>query len=42
VHRCYANNEASTVMDPIGDAASAVEYVRGTLDQVPKKPEWSH
>ena len=41
VHLCYAEGEAGEVMGPVGDAASAVEFARSALDQVPKKPEWS-
>jgi hypothetical protein len=41
VHRCYSHKESSAVMGPIGDAAAAVEYVKGVLDQIAKKPEWS-
>jgi hypothetical protein len=41
VHRCYSSKESATVMSPIGDAAAAVEYVKGMLDQIAKKPEWS-
>lgn len=42
VHRCYSEAEAKGVMEPIGDAAAAVEFVRSALDEVAKKPEWSH
>ena len=41
VHRCYSQKESAAVMSPIGDAAAAVEYVKGMLDQIAKKPEWS-
>lgn len=41
VHRCYSQKESSSVMNPIGDAAAAVEYAKGILDQITKKPEWS-
>src|SRR5438067_12960456 len=41
VHRCYSQKESATVMSPIGDAAAAVEYAKGVLDQIAKKPEWS-
>jgi hypothetical protein len=41
VHLCYAEGEAQQVMSPVGDAASAVEYAKAALEQVPKKPEWS-
>jgi len=41
VHLCYAGEEAQQVMAPLGEAASAVEFAKTTLDQVPKKPEWS-
>jgi hypothetical protein len=41
VHRCYSQKESAAVMNPIGDAAAAVEYVKSVLDQIAKKPEWS-
>ena len=41
MHRCYAPRESQAVMNPIGDAAAAVEYAKGILDQIAKKPEWS-
>jgi hypothetical protein len=41
VHRCYSQKESAAVMNPIGDAAAAVEYAKGLLDQLSKKPEWS-
>ena len=41
VHCCYSEKESTAVMSPIGDAAAAVEYVKGVLDQIAKKPEWS-
>ena len=41
VHLCYSQNEAQQVMAPVGDAASAVEFARNALEQIPKKPEWS-
>ena len=41
VHRCYSARESAQVMDPIGDAATAVEYVKSVLDQITRKPEWS-
>lgn len=41
VHRCYSQKESAAVMNPIGDAAAAVEYTRGILAQIAKKPEWS-
>jgi hypothetical protein len=41
VHLCYAKSEATQVMTPIGEAATAVEFARNVLDEVPKKPEWS-
>ena len=41
VHRCYNQKESMSVMNPIGDAAAAVEYAKGLLDQIAKKPEWS-
>ena len=40
-HRCYSPAESQAVMNPIGDAAAAVEYAKGILDQIAKKPEWS-
>jgi hypothetical protein len=41
MHLCYSQAEAQQVMTPLGDAAAAVEFARGALAQVPKKPEWS-
>jgi hypothetical protein len=41
MHRCYSPKESQSVMNPIGDAAAAVEYAKGILDQIAKKPEWS-
>ena len=41
VHRCYQAKETAMVMNPIGDAAAAVEYVKSVVDQIAKKPEWS-
>ena len=41
VHRCYTKKESAQVMEPIGDAAAAVEYVKGLLEQLMKKPEWA-
>jgi len=42
LHRCYAEGETGNVLGPLGDAASTVESLRTALDQLPKKPEWSH
>ena len=42
VHRCYSPKETLAVMGPIGDAAAAVEYVKGLVTDLAKKPEWSH
>jgi hypothetical protein len=41
LHRCYAEEEAKAVLRPIGEAAAAVDFVRGALDTISKKPEWS-
>ncbi|HJZ85333.1 MAG TPA: hypothetical protein VKN99_09200 [Polyangia bacterium] len=41
VHLCYSGDEAQQVMAPLGEAASAVEYAKNALAEVPKKPEWS-
>jgi hypothetical protein len=41
LHRCYASDEASPVMGPLGDAALTVEQLRALIDQLAKKPEWS-
>ncbi len=41
LHRCYANDETSPVMGPLGDAASTVELLRKEIDRLAKKPEWS-
>src|SRR5262249_3178711 len=41
LHLCYSQNEAEQVLAPVGEAASAVEFAKNALDQVPKKPEWS-
>ena len=41
LHLCYSDDEARQLMAPIGDAASAVEYAKAALAEVPKKPEWS-
>jgi hypothetical protein len=41
MHLCYSESESKHVMAPVGEAASAVEFAKNSLDQVPKKPEWS-
>ena len=41
LHLCYSEDEARQLMAPIGDAASAVEFAKAALAEVPKKPEWS-
>jgi hypothetical protein len=41
LHRCYSTDEADHVMGRLGDAATTVESLRTTLDQIAKKPEWS-
>jgi len=42
LHRCYSSDESRAVMGPLGDAATTVEELRASLDQISKKPEWSH
>ena len=42
LHRCYSSDEAAPIMGPLGDAATTVEELRASLDQIAKKPEWSH
>lgn len=41
LHRCYANEETTPVMGPLGDAASTVEHLRDEIERLAKKPEWS-
>lgn len=41
LHRCYALDESSPVMGPLGDAALTVEQIRSAIDLIEKKPEWS-
>jgi hypothetical protein len=41
LHRCFADEESSPVMKPLGEAASTVENLRMALDLIPRKPEWS-
>jgi hypothetical protein len=42
LHRCYSTDESASIMGPLGDAATTVEELRASLDQIAKKPEWSH
>jgi hypothetical protein len=41
LHRCYAEDESTPVMGPLGDAATTVEKLRSALELISKKPEWS-
>ncbi len=42
LHLCYALEEdAPRIMKPLGDAATTVEELRQTIDQIAKKPEFS-
>ena len=42
LHRCYAPSETTEVIGPLGDVAGTIEKLRAALDQIRKKPEWSH
>ncbi len=41
LHRCYSADDSSSIMGPLGDAATTVEELRASLDKISKKPEWS-
>lgn len=41
LHRCFASEDASPVLRPLGDVATTVEDLRAELARLPRKPEWS-